>query len=221
MEDINGRRFASEDSDPDLVAAIEYFANRRGLAIKLPLFDLQDALAVAPDEAWTLNSWRLLSAVKRYKSDAQLLGRFSQLSNGDLYGEWRYQAGAVEKSYRVQSGSARQYIADGLNVVADLMASQYAVAPIDIADNGVLLRLTGVDNYLDYAAAVDYLENVASIRHANIVDLDGDEIIVRLTADGHLSQLRQIFALDHKLLANPASEYDGGYTIALDYQWPF
>jgi len=221
VEDINGRRFASEDSDPEIAAAIGYFASLRGLAIKLPLFDLQDALAVEPDEAWTLNSWRLLGAVKRYQSDAVLLGRFSQLSNGELIGEWLYRAGTEEKNYRAQSGNLRAYIGDGLNAVADLMATQYAVAPVDIADNGVLLRLTGVDNYLEYAAVVSYLESVASIRHANIVDLEGDEIIVRLSADGHLSQLRQIFSLDNKLVAKQESDYDGRYNIALDYQWPY
>lgn len=220
VEDSKGRRFASEDSDPDIVAAITDSATRRGLAVKLPLFDLQDALAVDPDEAWTLNSWRLLSAAKRYGSDALLLGRFSKLSSGELLGVWRYQAGALEKNYRAQSGSAREYIADGLNVVADLMASQYAVAPIELADNGVLMRLTGVENFVDYAAAVAYLEGVASIRHANIVDLNGDEIILRLSADGHLSQLRQIFALDNRLQAAVESDYAGAHTIALDYQWP-
>lgn len=221
VEDVNGRRFASEESDPNIIKWIIHYARQRGLMVKFPLFDLQDTLAVEPDEAWNLSNWRVQEAVKRYDTDTVLLGKFSQLSNGQLFGKWLYQYDSKQKNYDAQSSSLEEYLGAGLNQIADLMASKYAVAPIDVADNGVLMRLTGIDDYGDYAKAIAYLESVAAIRHANVVKIAGDEIIIHLIADGLLSQLQQVFLLDNRVVAMTESSYRGGYNIVLDYQWPF
>jgi hypothetical protein len=102
------------------------------------------------------------------------------------------------------------------------MGAHYAIAPVDISEGGLLMRLTGVADFKDYARAITYLEGVAAIRHANVVQIEGNEIIVRLIADGLLPQLQQSLALDNRLLpaAGGDAAYAGKYPIVLDYQWP-
>ena len=73
---------------------------------------------------------------------------------------------------------------------------------------------------VDYARAISYLENVAAIRHANVIDIQGSEIIVRLVADGLLPQLEQAFALDKRLQPMLSGAYQGEYSVVLDYRWP-
>lgn len=219
VEDTRGRRFATKDSDPDIVEAIISSARLRGLAVKLPLFDLEDTLAVTPDEAWSLTNWRLRAAAERYGADTVLLGRVSRLSNGQLFGKWIYSFDPQRLDFDTESDNPIDYLAAGLHPVAELLAQRYAVAPINIAENGVLLRLTGILNYVDYARAINYLESVSAIRHANVVDIEGNEIIIRLIADGLVSQLQNAFALDRKLLEPRRSSYGGTYGISLDYVW--
>lgn len=219
VEDSNGRRFATKGSDPDLVEAIVSNARLRGLAVKLPLFDLQDSLAVTSDEAWSLSNWRLQAAAERYGTDTVLLGRVSRLSNGQLFGKWVYTFDTERLDFDIESDNPVDYLAASLHPVAELLAARYAVAPINIAENGVLLRLTGVLNYLDYVRAINYLESVSAIRHANVVNIEGNEIIIRLIADGLVSQLQNAFSLDTKFLAARGSNYRGSYDISLDYHW--
>ncbi|MBL4827241.1 MAG: DUF2066 domain-containing protein [Spongiibacteraceae bacterium] len=220
VEDREGRRFASADSDPELIDAIRTHAARRGLAIKLPLLDLEDNLLVSPDQLWQLSPESTQTIAQRYQSDTVLTGRATQLTNGQWLGSWLYQFNQKQLRFDGDAGDIENYIGASLNQVADLLAADYAIVRANTADSGVLMRLSGISDFNDYAQAINYLENVAAIRYANVIDIQGDEIIVRLKADGLLQQLQQSFALDKRLQPSAVQAYQGEYTIALDYQWP-
>lgn len=219
VEDRKSRRFASNDTDPEVVRAIRRHATRRGLAVKLPLLDLEDNLSVTPNQVWRLNSEKALLAAKRYEANTVLVGRVTHLNNGQWLGAWAYLFGEQRIRFDGDARSIDRYISDGLDLVADKLAAQYAIVPVSAADNGLLMRLTGINNFSDYARAISYLENVAAIRYANVINIQEDEIIVNLKADGLLEQLRQSLALDRRLQP-AASSYQGEYDVVLDYRWP-
>ena len=218
----NTQRFARADTDADILQAINIHAQRRGLAIKLPALDLEDMVAVSTQQLWQLNNFRADQAAERYRADTVLLGRVTRLTNGEWLGRWRYSFAGQQLSFDAEALNASDYIATAIDQVAELLAEQYAIAPVTIADNGVLMRLRGVDNFIKYARAISYLESVAAIRHANVLSIEGDDIIVRLVADGLLSQLEQSFALDKRIKPQlqDSDRYQGRYPIALDYTWP-
>jgi uncharacterized protein len=220
VDDRAGRRFASSESDPELINAISEHATRRGLAIKLPLLDLEDNLSVSPDQLWRLNSEKALDAAQRYNVDTVLVGRASHLNNGQWLGAWMYLYDQQRVKFDGDDHDINQYIGRSLDKVADLLAADYAIEPVNLAEGGLLMRLSGIKNFTDYARAISYLESVAAIRYANVVDIQGDEIIVRLTADGLLAQLQQSLALDKRLQPSEALAYQGEYAIVLDYNWP-
>lgn len=220
VEDASGRRFVSAEQDPDIVKAIIENANRRGLAIKLPVLDLKDMVAVTPDKLWQLNSWDMEAAIERYQPDTFLLGRAARLSNGELLGKWLYSYNLQQLDMDGDAANADRYIAMAINQIAESLSEQYAIAPVKMADNGVLMRLSGIDSFVTYARAINYLESVAAISHANVVYIDGDEIIVRLVADGELSQLQQSFDLDKRLQPQLQASPRQDYLIVLDYSWP-
>jgi hypothetical protein len=220
VEDADGRRFVSAERDADIVQAITNNATRRGLAIKLPALDLEDMVAVSTDDVWQLNNRRAIAASERYQADTVLFGRVSKLTNGEWLGRWSYRYDQQPSNFDGQALNANNYVALALDHVAKLLARQYAIAPVNIADNGVLMRLTGIEGFVDYARAINYLESVAAIRHANVVSVTDDEIIVRLVADGLLIQLEQSFLLDKRLAPQTLDRYQGNYLIDLDYRWP-
>ncbi len=219
VEDGDGRRFVGAGTDPAIIQAVMANTTRRGLPLTLPALDLEDMVAVSPDELWRLNNHRALAAVERYQASSMLLGRVSQLSNGQWLGRWNYHLAGQRLRFDGDAESIDAYVAAAIDQVADLMAAQYAIAPVDIAEGGLLMRLAGVKDFSDYAQAVSYLEGLAAIHHANVVHIEGDEIILRLTADGLLPQLQQVLARDQRLLAVPLQDYQGEYPIVLDYQW--
>lgn len=217
--DADGRRFVGTETDAQIVTAINESATRRGLPVKLPALDLEDMVALTVDDVWQMNASSVLSAAERYGADSLLIGKVSQLSNGEWLGSWQFLLNSQRVLLDGQATNAEDYIATGLDQVAELLARQYAIVPADITSGGILLRLSGINSFVDYARAIAYLESVSAVHHANVVSIEGDDLIIRLVADGLLPQLQQAFALD-KTLQAATNVYQGSYTIELDYRWP-
>jgi hypothetical protein len=220
IEDSGGRRFASREQDGEIFAAIEANARRRGLAVSLPDLDLQDMVALSVEDLWQLNEYAVKPASERYAADTLLMGRATKLTNGEWLGRWLYSYDQQQLSFDGEALTADSYLGAALDQVAEQLAGQYAVAPVNIAEGGLLMAVSGVVNFVDYAKLINYLESVAAIRHANVVSIDGDVMVVQLTADGLLTQLQQSLLLGKQLKAAPVADYQGEYFVDLHYYWP-
>ena len=219
MDDSEGRRFIGVDNSPVLMAELKAQAERRGLAIKLPLLDLEDNIAIRPDDLWELNRWSAKSAAERYNPDSLLIGRVSRLSNGLLMGNWLFDADGAALRFEGSMADEQQYMAAIVDQIADQLSEQYAIVPVKIAVDGVVIRISGIHGFEEYTRALQYLEGLAAVRHAVPMTVDGDEMLVRLLADGQLEQLQRAFMLDGRL--HPAAPLAGETrAIALHYHWP-
>ncbi len=217
--DKGQRSIVSAASQPELVAALQRHATRRGVVIKLPLMDLEDNIAVSANDLWNMDIQRAHIAAQRYGADSLLVGRASHLTNGKWLGNWQYRLNENDIAIDSSGDDVDSYIAAAIDAVARQQASAYAIAPVRIAEQGVLMRLENIKDFRDYARVISYLEALAAIQHANVVAIEGDEIIVQLTAEGQLSQLRQALALDNVLIEQlmPAQS---AYDLSLNYRWP-
>ena len=214
VEDASGRRFASQDSDPELVAALRAEFSRRGVPLQLPLYDLADSAALTPDAAWRLNRTALLAASRRYDVQDILAGRFATGSAGDLNGDWVYLNDGNVRERSVKAAATESYLRDGVAMVAEDMASRYAVAPTS-GGGGLEMSVAGVASYADYAAVVAWLESIELIEHANVEWVRGDVIQLRLQAQVDATQLAGILQLNEQLV--PVPGMDAG--SQLSYQW--
>lgn len=220
VEDGGERRFVSTENDPGLVEAIRASARRRGIALQLPLLDLSDLVALSPDDVWQQNYSKLDEASERYSPDTVLAGRVTHLSNDHWLGRWSFRLNGRQLPFDGETDSAVDFIAAGLNQVAETLAAEYAIKPVQMTEGGLLMRLTDVRSFVDYARAISYLESVVAVHHANVVSLEGDELILQLIADGEMSQLSQVFSLDKRLLPVTDSVYAGPYPVQVSYRWP-
>lgn len=219
-DDEHGRHFVGGDQAPELVAAIREQAIRRGLAVQLPALDLEDLVALSPDDIWRQNFTRIDEAAERYGADSLLVGRVSQLNNGRWLGRWSFRLNGQRIPFEGEAADGKGFIVAGLNQVAETLAGEYAIAPVQAAEGGVLMRLTDVRSFVDYARAIQYLEGIVAVHHANVVSLQRDELILRLIADGEIAQLQQVFSLDKRLQPQLQQDYTGPYPIVLSYRWP-
>lgn len=219
LDDSGGRRIVGEESSPEAVAAIQYHAERRGLPIDLPLLDLEDNVAISADELWSLNSREAQQASGRYQFDTLLIGKASQLSNGLWLGAWRFSFEGQVVEFEIEARDIESFVGLAIDRIAELLARQYAIAPVSIAQDGILMRLGGIHNFTDYTAAVSYLEGLAAIRHANVVNIEGEEIVLRLVAEGQLEQLELAIARD-KMLIPAKVDLLAVDAVLLNYLWP-
>ena len=215
VETAGGRFLLNSESDPELVAElISQFASR-GVPVKLPLFDLVDASSMTADVLWRQDSDSLKAGSARYGVEDVLAGRVAVLSTGSWVGDWVYLSSQArtDRSYTTTSGP--EFIAVGVSMVAQDMASRFAVAPTDSPGTGVLMTVAGVRSYADYAGVVSWLESLELIDHANIERVQGDLIELRLVAQADVAQLASIIELNNKLVPSPAPQQGAG----LAYQW--
>lgn len=222
VETEQGREFLSGDTMPELTAQVLAEFSRRGVPLQLPLYDLADATAITPQQAWQLQGAPLLGASARYNVQDVLAGRLATLSTGSVIGDWAY---LYEGDRLDRSGSAagtQLFFANGAALVAEEMSARYAVAPSVNGPGGVAMSITGVSAYADYAAIVAWLESLELIEAASVERVRGDSIELRLQAQAGAEQLAAIIELNKRLVPVPTEfipQQGPEQGAKLSYQW--
>jgi hypothetical protein len=215
VEDQQGRTFVSMDLASEMAAELASEFDSRGVPSQLPLFDLADSAALSTDQAWRLSAPALLAASQRYGGADILAGRVASLSTGSWLGDWSYLSGGRRLDRSVTAGSTGEFIQSGVALVAGDMSSRYAVAATRSVSSGVPMVVQGVRNYADYAGIVAWLEGLELIDYANVEQIEGQRILLRLHAQAGAQQLAAIIELNERLVPvqQPLSEQ------GLSYQW--
>ena len=121
----------------------------------------------------------------------------------------------VECDAACEADSAEGFMQSGVAMVAEDMASRYAVQPTRVAGGDIIMSVTGVNSYADYAGVVSWLEGLELIDHANIERISADQIQLRLVAQAGSSQLASIIELNQSLVPLPVPQREG----ELAYRW--
>lgn len=215
VETPAGRQFLGPETDPVLASELLATFSRRGVPARLPLFDLADASALTTGVAWRQDADALQAASARYGVNDILSGRVVVLSNGSWAGDWAYLAERNRIDRSVTADSAASFMQAGVAMVAEDMASRYAVEPTRVAGGDIIMSVSGVNSYADYAGVVSWLEGLELIEHANIERISADQIQLRLVAQAGSSQLASIIELNQSLVPLPVPQRDG----ELAYRW--
>jgi hypothetical protein len=217
-EGDGGRQFVNVETEPAQVTTLRGEFSRRGVPVQLPLYDLSDTAALGPNQAWDLNSAALLQASARYNLENVLAGRFAQLATGQVAGEWVYLWQDQRLKRSVTAENEKLFLREGVALVAEAMAARYAMAAT-ANEGGLTLSVTGVTGYADYAAIVAWMEGLELVERANIEQVEGDVILLRLQAQADAAQLATIIELNKRLIPIPVVIPGAVPTADLNYQW--
>ncbi len=215
VEDASGRYFVNMDTAPELSTQLLEAFSRRGVPVQLPLFDLADSAAISTEEAWRLYGPALQAASDRYDVQDIVAGRLAALSTGKSVGDWSYLSSGNRIDRSVTATDAEAFMREGVSIVAEDMASRYAVVSSGADDSGVTMFVQGVASYADYAGIVAWLEGLELIDHANVERIERDQIELRLHAQADAGQLAAIIELNERLVPVPPTSTNS----QLSYQW--
>ncbi|MEZ5504151.1 MAG: DUF2066 domain-containing protein [Halioglobus sp.] len=217
VEDEQGRHFINWESTPEQAQLLADEFSRRGVPVQLPVFDLVDTAAVAPEDVWRLDAGAVQAASTRYNVQDVVVARLASPAGAQATGDWSYLYQDRRVNSSVTAPDLQAFLRDGVNVVAATMSARYAVAPTAAVDGGVRMSVAGVSSYTDYAAIVSWLEGLELVQYANLERVQGDRIELRLQAQADAAQLAAIIELNNRfeLLPLPVS----GSTAQLNYQW--
>ncbi|GAB5450730.1 MAG: hypothetical protein Hals2KO_10580 [Halioglobus sp.] len=215
LEGPQGRQFVSGESSDGAAGTLARAFDRRGVPQRLPLFDLVDASALSPADAWRLDGSAIKSASARYKLADVVAARVALLSEGSFVGDWVYfsPAGNVRRSLSAES--LEDFFRQGVALVADDMAARYAVAPVASNGQGVPMVVTGVGSYADYAAVVRWLASIELLERAAVERVARDRLELRLYAGVDPAQLSALIALNRRLQPVPS----GDPALLLNFAW--
>lgn len=80
----------------------------------------------------------------------------------------------------------------------------------------IVLRVTGIESFDDYAGLLNYLARLTAIRGASPMRVANDEVTLQLKIQGNTEQLERQFAVDNRL--TPVTPTDAA-PAALQYRW--
>ena len=226
VEQGDDRQLVAAAVEKDIAAALLERGRQRGLALSLPLMDLQD-MEIAPADIRGRFWERLNAASTRYASDLLLLGSVRRVRHGLWQAEWdlrvRHTVPAAawyerlaEKTetatlrapvalaghFRHQARSAAEAARVALDHVADQLADRFAVRGDTTA---IEVAVVGAHTVRGYAALMKYLRSCEFIERIYLDRVAADGAILRLHSRSSRDQLFDLLSLEGLLTVADAS----------------
>ncbi len=201
------QRFLQREDDPALRAGLERLLEMRGLPARFPVYDLQDQFALEVDEAWRLDADTIREASARYGAEAWLLVRGYQTSGGDWRGAWLVEVEGDTDLRDTRGETLDAVVARAVHGAVDRIAAEYTYVA-STAPGEVELMVGGVASREDYTDLSEMLRGVSMVRGLGVVQVDGEELLLRLDIEGERHQLLETLTLNNRLSA-PESTVGG------------
>ncbi len=213
------REFLTQDSNPEIVKALQDFASERGLPIIFPVLDFEDRRTLTENIAWNLDQATISSASARYGADSILAGRLHFTASGELVGLWQFQFQGSADVFDGFDNELQSYLYVPLNRITTQLANYFAILPESVAGTSVRLRIDGVKNLSAYSALLSYVENLGLVESVTMAEVDGERIELQLGLVGDTRQLYEQIALDRDLMPINNSIEDSSLATLLHYRW--
>ncbi len=195
------QRILLDASEP--TALLSYFekqAEKRGVPILFPLLDLEDQININVTDVWGAFKEPIKNASLRYQPEAILTARLFLDPFGSWQARWTLYQGSDEIDWQVNAADLESVVIAGLDQLADRLAQRYAHVSSVQDDSEFLIYITDVKSLADYVRVSKYLNGLATIKRAELVQVKGDELVYRLDLRSSPQALKQAIKLGKVLL---------------------
>ncbi|MEO1889457.1 MAG: DUF2066 domain-containing protein [Cycloclasticus sp.] len=182
----------------ELAALLKQAATEKGLAITLPLFDLEDQRAVSFNDVWAGFLDHILSASERYSAKQVMFGRL--LSEGET--GWRLNwtlMSANDQYARFEYAETVESILPAMFAdTAEHLANVYAPRGITVL-NTLSIYISGVQNLTTFVEMTQYLQSLDMVKTVDWNQVVDNNVTLTVNITGHVSVLEDIIALNNVL----------------------
>ena len=215
VESVEGRDLLAAADGSEHFRSIEEGARRRGIPVILPLLDLEDRLALNPDELWAGFLDDLRSASARYDTEAILLVRLREFQPTLSEAHWSLLTDSGEQHWTTRSDLPELLLEDGVHMAADFLAARYS-RPADQDVTGMVdMVVTGVRTLEDYARALGYLDSLEEVERVEVDAVEPGQVRFRVAAHGGRHSIRETVALGSTLSPEGFPGPDGTLQLRL------
>ena len=198
VQDEGKRYLLGADSQEPVRELLTREAQRRGLALLLPLMDLQDQQALPFVDVWGRFREPILQASLRYRTESVLVGRMYRTTSDEWQAQWTLLEGGQTQSWAAAGALPVEVIDEGVSGAIKVLASRYAPAAGGQVD---LLPVTIIDvrTLRDYARVTRYLKSLQQVEYVQVAQVDADQVTFELDVEGGSEAIAQTIALGHVL----------------------
>tara|TARA_Y100000782_G_C10163134_1_gene256483 strand:- start:731 stop:1786 length:1056 start_codon:yes stop_codon:yes gene_type:complete len=222
IEDNWRRELVTQESYPQLEQLIYDKAGERGLAVVVPLLDLQDRSIVGIPEVWGNFSEPVERASSRYSAERSITARMYQQQDSETWIlDWRFTNDDLFETNRLV-GDKQQIVADMVDSLASGLALEYAIDPTTIGQlASAKFYLKGINNFVDIELAKRRLATLSVVTRVEILLRTPDMVQFHVNHTGSMNDFRKALELDSafKAYQDPRDFYQIINQDELEYQW--
>ena len=205
------------NTDTEAVTALQQQAEKRGLPLQMPLFDLEDQTSLPVSDLWGLFNESIEQASTRYRPDAVLAARIQQSPSGFNQVDWLLVTENNQQRFST-AGELWAVAEELVNVTANQLFQPVVSHDLSFFQSGVAVHISNIRTMADYIQATDYLKSLPVVSKVKPERVIGNDITVRLELDGSNEQLSQALALEPRLQAMDIMRQPDGSQV-LRYYW--
>ena len=199
VEDEGRRYMVGSDSAEPLREELLRETRRRGLAVLLPLMDLEDQRTLSFSDVWGGLRESIDQASRRYRAEAVLVGRLYRPRGGGWQGQWTLLEDGFLQSWRGVGVLPTELLDEGVAGAIDVLASRYAPAAGQQQTGFLPVTVTDVRTLDDYARVSRYLKSLQQVSQVHAARVEADRITFELDVQGSPESFSKTVSLGNVL----------------------
>ena len=212
LERSNRRSFAETGSESELLALVREVAQRRGVSILFPLYDLHDQVQVQPADVWLGFHEPIMHASARYNADVVLTASVSSPVPGIWEGRWRsYGSDGLKYEWTTETDLLEVALEEGFDGFVDVLAYEFVRSGSYALVGDIEITVGAINTVEQFARLLDYLQSLSSISRVHVKEVRTGEVILALAAHGGEQAIVRTINLGRTL--EPVESADGNYYL--------
>ena len=207
IEDEQGLKSYADSASP-AAEALRTAADERGTPFLLPLFDVEDRVALPVPTLWGGFPEAIRRASDRYAPDAILVGRAYRGGVGQWQARWTLFA-EVDDEFRTEGDALQTMAAEGLHEAADRLAARFARRGAAGAAVRTPIVVSGVEALEDYGRVLRYLDAIDVVEEVQVTRVEPSRVRLGLRVRGGQPALAELIALGRTLTPEAEGTHAG------------
>ena len=220
------KQILTVETHADLVKRIKEQAQKRGINVIMPVWDLADIQNVDVYDIWGGFMQQLLVASERYEISTLLSARIyrTPVEEGQAeppqtwQADWTLTDNGQLNAGQLQMAQAAQIVDGIVDALASQLAAKYAVSQQNSQLNALKIQINidNVDTIVRYAQVVKFLKGLTVVSSATLIEQVGSRATFELSLLGSYDDLLNTFRLDNHIQTKPPS---GQKDAELEFIW--
>jgi len=204
VEDGGVRSLMGADTLPEWKQVMQQQAERRGLPLFVPLWDLEDQVALRFTDVWGNFQDAILRASARYATEAVLVGRLYRQTGDTWESRWTLYQGAETAHWSLSSPSQNEVLSAGVDGVADHLGRRFAKVFDESQSGRVKVVVKDLITLEDYARTTQFLQSLDVVTAIQVESVVGETMTFDLQVRGNSEGLAQTIGFGRTLANVPA-----------------